>query len=114
MTSSMVWLLNKVAALGGTEIKTDIQDPRLCPLGQSRPRSRGGAPENACGVNKSGNNTEKRRADGGVAAWAGTTPVLGGLRRPKPTAGAAASSGVVPAHAAISSRGNYRKESREK
>lgn len=41
--------------------------------------------------------------EGGVAAWAGATPVLGGRSRPKPTRLAAAmagfASGVAPAHA---------------
>ena len=42
----------------------------------------------------------QKTTDRGVNAWAGTTPVLGGLRRPNPaprqTSG---ESGVVPAHA---------------
>ncbi len=39
--------------------------------------------------------------DGGVLAWAGTTPVLGGLGRPKPAPVASLwrPAGVVPAHA---------------
>jgi|HubBroStandDraft_6_1064221.scaffolds.fasta_scaffold735975_2 hypothetical protein len=40
-------------------------------------------------------------ADRGVKPWAGTTPVLGGLRRPKPTRVVSLASGVVPAHGLI-------------
>src|SRR5437588_470162 len=72
MIFSMVWLPNHVTILGGADLNAVIPGPRLCPLGQSRRRSRGTAPENACGVNESERDALKTWADGGVATWAGT------------------------------------------
>src|SRR5262249_30547695 len=53
----------------------------------SSPRAKPGGPENA--------------------TWAGTTPVLGGTARPKPTR---CGSGVVPAHVATMSRKDFRQK----
>lgn len=53
-----------------------------------------------------GTNRPRTWADGGVMAWAGTTPVLGGLRRPDTRSRSALpiASGVVPAHAHVNHR----------
>lgn len=47
----------------------------------------GGASANAKSLNEFRNDRTRMRADRGVVAWAGTTPVLGGVPRPRHPSG---------------------------
>src|SRR3989442_1408817 len=69
------------AVLGGRRPKRLSNEPS----GPFSPSFSATATRERFSVNDSHRDTAKIRADGKPVAWAGTTPVVGGLRRPPPT-----------------------------